>query len=368
MRIAQIAPLAESVPPKLYGGTERAVSWLTEELVRQGHDVTLFASGDSSTSATLVAGAPRSLRLAGIADHTASILVMLDQVRRRADEFDVIHFHVDLLQFPQFQTLFHKCVTTLHGRLDLPDFHPVYRAFPGMPLVSISENQRIALGGMGSWLANIPHGIPGDLLNFQPHPGKYLAFLGRIAHEKGPDRAIEIAKRSGVPLKIAAKIDHVDRRYFDKVIAPLLDDPLIEFVGEIDDTTKAGFLGNALALLFPIDWPEPFGLVMIEAMSVGTPVIAWRRGSVPEIIDDGVTGVVVESIEASVAAVADIASLSRSVIRKTFESRFSASQMASRYVAAYEKLLSPPLAFGASAPIATRTALGQTHAAAAKTQ
>jgi glycosyltransferase involved in cell wall biosynthesis len=339
MRIAQVAPLAEAVPPKLYGGTERVVSWLTEELVRQGHQVTLFASGDSKTSARLVPCVPQGLRLAGVRDHTASILVMLDEVRRRAAEFDIIHFHVDLLQFPLFQELFRECVTTLHGRLDLSDVHPIYRAFPGMPLVSISDNQREPMPPGMNWLATIDHGLPETLYPFSEKGDGYLAFLGRIAPEKRPDRAIEIAKRAGIPLKMAAKVDAVDQEYFKLVIEPLLDDPLIEFVGEIDDKKKAQFLGNALALVFPIDWPEPFGLVMIESMAAGTPVVAWRRGSVPKIIDEGITGFIVDTIDDAVSAVGKITSLSRSAVRRQFETRFTSSRMALRYIGVYEKLL-----------------------------
>ena len=339
MRIAQVAPLAEAVPPALYGGTERVVFWLTEELVRQGHHVTLFASGDSKTSATLVPSIPQGLRLAGICDHTASTLVMLDQVHRRANEFDIIHFHVDLLQFPLFQNLFQKCVTTLHGRPDLPDFHPIYRAFPMMPLVSISDDQRRPMPPSLNWMATIDHGLPATLYRFNQKGGSYLAFLGRIAPEKRPDRAIEIAKLAGIPLKIAAKVDPADQEYFERVIAPLFDDPLVEFIGEIADHEKNEFLGNALALLFPIDWPEPFGLVMIEAMATGTPVIAWRNGSVPKVIDEGVTGSVVNSIEGAVRAVEQIGGLDRSAVRQQFEARFTASQMTFKYLAVYEELV-----------------------------
>lgn len=342
MRIAQIAPLAEAVPPKLYGGTERVVSWLTEELVAEGHEVTLFASGDSETSAELVPCVPQGLRLSGIRCHIASHIVMLDQVRRRADQFDVIHFHVDLLQHAIFQGMAHKCVTTLHGRLDLPDYHPIYRAFPHMPLVSISDSQRSPMPPNATWLATVYHGLPATICPFDPRGGDYLAFLGRIAPEKRPDRAIEIAKRAGVPLKIAAKVDPVDREYFVETIEPLLDHPLIEFIGEIDEDEKRGFLGNALALLFPIDWPEPFGLVMIEAMSAGTPVIAWRNGSVPEIIADGVSGVIVDSVKEAVASVGRVRSLSRAAVRRGFEARFTAARMAQDYVAAYERLLAEP--------------------------
>ena len=348
MRIAQIAPLAEAVPPKLYGGTERVVSWLTEELVRQGHNVTLFASGDSETSAELEPCVPKGLRLAGIRDHTASLLVMLDNVRRRAKEFDIIHFHVDVLQFPVFRNLAHKCVTTLHGRLDLPESHPIYRAFPEMPLISISDRQRAPMPQTANWISTVPHGLPDDGASFSPQGGKYLAFLGRIAPEKRPDRAIEIAKRARLPLKIAAKIDQVDREYFEHIIKPMLDHPLIEFVGEIGEREKREFLGNATALLFPIDWPEPFGLVMIEAMSAGTPVIAWRRGSVPEVVDEAVTGFVVESLEGALDAVERAPSMSRSLVRQRFQERFTAFQMAQGYLKAFDRLL------GTSAPRQTR--------------
>jgi glycosyltransferase involved in cell wall biosynthesis len=339
MRIAQVAPLAEAVPPMLYGGTERVVSWLTEELVTQGHQVTLFASGDSETSAILAPSVPQGLRLAGVRDHTASLLVMLNDVLHREHEFDIIHFHVDLLQFPLFQTLFHKCVTTLHGRLDLSDFHPIYKTFPGMPLVSISDAQRLPLPHQVNWMATISHGLPADRHPFNSRRGEYLAFLGRIAPEKRPDRAIEIAKRARIPLKIAAKIDPADQDYFKHVIEPLLDHPLIQFIGEIADTEKNVFLGNALALLFPIDWPEPFGLVMIEAMSTGTPIIAWRIGSVPEIIDEGVTGFIVESMEAAVSAVGTARKLNRLAVRQRFEARFTETHMAKSYLDVYEQLL-----------------------------
>lgn len=337
MRIAQVAPLAESVPPKGYGGSERVVSWLTEELVQQGHEVTLFASAESQTKAKLIPCARRALRPAGFRDHTASHLVMLDQVQRRADEFDVIHFHVDLLQFPLFQHLFHKSVTTLHGRLDLPDAHPIYQAYPNMPLVSISDYQRQPMPPV-HWAATIHHGLPPNLYAFNAQGGEYLVFLGRIAPEKRPDRAIEIAKRAGVPLKIAAKVDHVDQEYFKCEIEPLLGDPLIEFLGEINDREKSDLLGAALALVFPIDWPEPFGLVMIEAMSTGTPVIAWRNGSVPEVVEDGLTGAIVDSIEAATSAVQKVAQLDRSNIRGRFESRFTAARMAADYVEVYHEI------------------------------
>lgn len=338
MRIAQVAPLAEAVPPKLYGGTERVVSWLTEELVRQGQDVTLFASGDSRTTARLVPVVPQALRLSGIRDHIASTLVMLDEVRRRANEFDMIHFHVDMLQFPLFEDLFPKCVTTMHGRLDLPDFHPIHRAFPGMPLISISDQQRRPMPPV-NWVSTIHHGLPQELYSFERHADGYLAFLGRIAPEKRPDRAIEIAKRSGTPLKIAAKVDAVDRDYFTSTIEPMLDHPLIDFIGEIDDAKKGEFLAGASALLFPIDWPEPFGIVMIEALASGTPVIAWREGSVPEVIEHGVSGMIVSSLDEAVEAVGLIHLLDRRAVRDCFEMRFTAPRMAADYIETYERLL-----------------------------
>jgi glycosyltransferase involved in cell wall biosynthesis len=264
---------------------------------------------------------------------------MLDAVRHRASQFDVIHFHTDLLQYPLFQDVAGKCVTTLHGRLDLPEIHPVFRAFPAMPLVSISESQRDPMPPNLNWIATIPHGLPPAVCPFDPCGGEYLAFLGRLSPEKRPDRAIEIAKRARVPLKIAAKIDPSDQDYFDEVVRPLLADPLIEFVGEIDEGQKSAFLGKALALLFPIDWPEPFGLVMIESMSAGTPVIAWRNGSVPEVINDGVSGRIVESVDEAVAAVAHVRTMDRRKVRRSFEGRFVARRMAQRYVEAYQLVL-----------------------------
>jgi glycosyltransferase involved in cell wall biosynthesis len=337
MRIAQVAPLAEAVPPNLYGGTERVVSWLTEELVRQGYDVTLFASADSRTSAKLVTCAPTALRLAGFNDHTASLLVMLDQIRRHAAEFDVIHFHIDLLQFPLFKQIFSKCLTTMHGRLDLPDFHPVYRAFPAMPLVSISDSQRKPMPPV-NWRATIHHGLPASLHPLNKRGGDYLVFLGRMSPEKRPDRAIEVAIRSGVPLKMAAKVDRADREYFEHKIEPQLDHPLVEFVGEVDDAGKRDLLSGALALIFPIDWPEPFGLVMIEAMAMGTPTIAWRSGSVPEVIDEGTSGVVVDSVQEAVQSLDRIRSMDRAMVRRCFEARFTAEQMANSYLRVYANL------------------------------
>lgn len=339
MRIAQVAPLAESVPPKFYGGTERVVSWLTEELVRQGHEVTLFASGDSETSARLVPCCPRGLRLAGINDHLATHLVMLSKVKSMVSEFDIIHFHVDLIQHPLFHLIDYKTITTMHGRLDLPDNMPIYNAFPGMPVVSISNHQRLPMPSYVNWVDTIPHGLPAGMCQFNKHGGDYLAFLGRICPDKRPDRAIEIAKRAGMPLKIAAKVDPADVDYFEEVIKPMLDHPLIEFIGEIDDLQKGEFLGNARALLFPIDWPEPFGLVMIEAMAAGTPVIAWKNGSVPEVITEGVSGFMVSSIEEGAAAVGKCLSLDRAIVRQAFDRRFSVEKMANAYVAAYQRQL-----------------------------
>ena len=343
MRIAQIAPLAEAVPPKLYGGTERVVCWLTEALVEMGHDVTLFASGDSKTSAKLIPCARSGLRLAGVSDHTAFTLAMLDKVFRCADQFDVIHFHVDLLQYPLFRSLAGKCLTTLHGRQDLPDNMPAFTAFPEMKLVSISDNQRLPISS-ANFIGTVYHGMPLDLLP-EGAGGDYLAFIGRISPEKRPDRAIEIARRAGMKLKIAAKVDRVDRAYFRETIEPLLEDSGAEFVGEVGDAEKAAFLGGARALLFPIDWPEPFGLVMMEAMATGTPVIAWRNGSTPEVIEHGRSGFLVESIEEAVAATHSAADLSRPNVRAAFEERFSAARMAEDYLRLYGALgtqISPP--------------------------
>lgn len=348
MRIAQVAPLAEAVPPKLYGGTERVVSWLTEELVERGHDVTLFASGDSQTSAKLVSLCPQALRLAGINDHMPMHLVALQRVRRLAAQFDVIHFHLDLLQYPLFEELGNKTVTTLHGRLDMSDYHPLYRAFPHMPLVSISMQQRLPMPDNVHWLANIPHGLPENTVPFSAQPAGYLAFVGRISPEKRPDRAIEIALKAGMPLKIAAKVDRVDKAYFETAIKPLLGHPLVEFIGEISQADKASFFGGAKALLFPIDWPEPFGLVMIEAMSAGTPVIAWDNGSVPEVIRHGSSGFIVNSIDEAVDAARNIDRLSRRVVREEFERRFSARIMAKRYEEAYARLKIEPAVDGSA--------------------
>lgn len=340
MKIAQIAPLYESVPPKLYGGTERVVHFLTEELVRLGHDVTLFASGDSCSSARLVRCCDRALRLnPAVVDPIPHHLAMLEEVRRRAHSFDVLHFHIDLLHFPLLRHLGCNSVTTLHGRLDCPDLARFYGTFSDAPLVSISDDQRRALPPV-NWLGTIYHGLPASLLPLHPAPSRdYLAFLGRISPEKGPDRAIEIAARTGLPLKIAAKVDRNDRDYWHEVIAPMIAaHPQVTFVGEIGEADKAEFLGNARALLFPIDWPEPFGLVMIEAIACGTPVVAFRRGSVPEVVDDGVSGFVVDTVDEAAAAVERIGHLDRGAIRRCFERRFTAERMARGYLEIYEDL------------------------------
>jgi glycosyltransferase involved in cell wall biosynthesis len=339
MKIAQVAPLYEAVPPRLYGGTERVVAHLTDALVELGHEVTLFAAADARTRATLVPGRDQPIRLdpAMLKSDMAAHLSMLHEVRRRAAEFDVIHFHVDLLHCPMFEDCAGRTLTTLHGRLDLRDLAEAYRCWPHYPLVSISDQQRRPLR-FANWAGTVYHGMPGALYPFSPRAdGGYLAFLGRISPEKRPDRAIAIAKAAGIPLKMAAKIDNVDRDYIHDRIEPLLDDPLVEFIGEIGDHEKPAFLGGASALLFPIDWPEPFGLVMIEAMACGTPVVAWNCGSVPEIIDDGITGRVVDSHDAAVAAVAEVAGYDRSLVRATFERRFSATAMARSYEALYAR-------------------------------
>jgi len=339
MRIAQVAPLMESVPPRLYGGTERIVSYLTEELVQLGHEVTLFASGDSVTAAELVACAPVALRLEpGVRDPVPYYMLMLDRVRAQAGNFDIIHFHIDQFHFPIFRPMAGRTVTTLHGRQDLPDLKPLYLGFNDMPLVSISDAQRGPVAN-ANFQTTVPHGIPTGLHPLVTHPrGGYVAFLGRIAPEKRPDRAIAIARALGIPLKIAAKVDRVDEAYFEQNIVPLLDGPGVEFVGEINERQKSDFLGEASALLFPIEWPEPFGLVMIEAMACGTPVLAFRTGSVPEIIDQNVTGLIVDSVEEAIAATPRVLSLDRSAVRRRFEERFSATRMAQDYVSVYEDL------------------------------
>src|SRR6201994_530502 len=321
MRIAQVAPLTEAVPPKLYGGTERVVHWLTEELVALGHDVTLFASGDSHTSAKLDATWPKALRLDGaVRDPNALHMVMLEQVRRKCDdeEFDFLHFHLDYYPFSLFYRQPTPFLTTLHGRLDLPEHQPVFTTFSSVPVISISNAQRRPVP-QANWTHTIYHGLPENLLTPRSTRPSYLAVLGRIAPEKGIDRAIRIAVRCGIPLKIAAKVDRADQEYYDEVIRPLMDHPLVEFIGEIGDHEKSDFLSGALGLLVPIDWPEPFGLVMIEAMACGTPVIAYNRGSVPEIIDQGLTGFIVEDEISAVAAVDRLAGLDRGAIPQRFE-------------------------------------------------
>ncbi|WP_313805448.1 glycosyltransferase family 4 protein [Sphingobium sp.] len=340
MKIAQIAPLAESVPPRLYGGTERIVSYLTEELVRQGHDVTLFASGDSVTRAELVPVTEMALRLnPAVRDPIPYHMILLDAVRRRADEFDALHFHIDLIHMPLVQDFIDRCVTTLHGRLDLPDLPAFYRTFGKHSLVSISDHQRLPMPPV-NWAGTIHHGLPADLLSPRTGPSEgYLAFLGRISPEKRPDRAIRIAARAGLALRIAAKIDAVDRLYWEKEIAPLVERyPNIHYIGEISEAQKAEFLGRASALLFPIDWPEPFGLVMIEAMACATPVVAFRCGSVPEVIDHGQSGFIVENEDEAVEAVRLLHELDRRRVRAAFDARFTAERMAADYVGLYHAL------------------------------
>ena len=338
MRIAQIAPLVESVPPSLYGGTERVVSWLTEELVRQGHEVTLFASGDSRTAATLEPVVPRALRLQGIRDCVPAHTLMLDRVIARQREFDILHFHTEFFHYPLFRNLSHRTLTTLHGRQDLPNLPDLYRAFPQMPLVSISDHQRCPVPE-ANWCGTVHHGMPRNLFSCGSGAGGYLAFLGRICADKGILSAIEIARRAGLPLRVAAKVDPADQAYFDQQVRPVLETSRhVTFIGEIDDARKQQFLGDAKALLFPINWPEPFGLVVIESMACGTPVIAFNCGSVPEIMEDGVTGFVVETVEEAAAAVRRLDALPRHVIRARFEKRFSVEAMARAYVKIYEDL------------------------------
>ena len=338
MRIAQIAPLHEAVPPKLYGGTERVVSFLTEELVAQGHDVTLFASGDSVTSAKLEAIWPRALRLdPSIRDPIAPHMLLMEAARRQADEFDVLHFHMDYWPFSLFGRQRTPFVTTMHGRLDLAELQPVFNTFPNAPIVSISDAQRRPLP-QARYVATVHHGLPADLLTPQPGPKDYLAFLGRIAPEKGPDRAIRIARACGIPLKMAAKVDRNDQVYFDSVIRPMLAGGGVEMIGEINDAQKPEFLSGAMALLMPIDWPEPFGLVMIESMACGTPVIAFNRGSVPEITEEGLSGYIGEDETGAMAAVDRLSKLSRAVVRERFEARFTAQRMAEDYVNIYRSL------------------------------
>jgi glycosyltransferase involved in cell wall biosynthesis len=338
LRIAQIAPLYESVPPKLYGGTERIVSYLSEELVKRGHEVTLYAAGDSTAKVPLAAGSPQSLRLSGL-DHLGPMfhLPMLSNVYDRARDFDVIHSHVDCLSFPLARLSKVPTLSTMHGRLDLAELLPVYRSYRDLPLVSISNHQRAPLPEM-NWTATVYHGLPANLFESRRGNGGYLAFLGRISPEKRPDLAIEIALRSGIPLKIAAKVDRMDHGYFLEVIKPRLSEPGIEFIGEIGEADKQEFLGEALALLFPVDWPEPFGLVMIEALACGTPVIARPCGSVPEILRHGATGFIGSSVDELTAAVDRIGEISREACRKEFDSRFTAEVMAANYERVYRRL------------------------------
>jgi len=339
LRIAQVAPLSESVPPKFYGGTERVVSYLTEEMVRQGHEVTLFASGDSNTRANLVAVCDRALRVdTRCIDQLAHHVLMTEKVLQRSSEFDIIHWHIDYLHFPLSRRHSYSQLTTLHGRLDLPDLVPLYEEFKEMPVVSISDAQRTPLP-WANWQGTVYHGVPTKPYKFVERPGEYLAFLGRICPEKRVDTAIEIAKRVGMPLKIAAKVDKVDEEYFAERIKSLLEHPLVEYVGEIDEGEKSDFLGHAAALLFPVDWPEPFGLVMIESLACGTPVIAHNRGSVPEVIEPGVTGFICNDVDDSVRAVRCLPTLSRKHCREVFDKRFTVSRMVEDYIKLYEKII-----------------------------
>jgi glycosyltransferase involved in cell wall biosynthesis len=339
MKIAQVSPLYESVPPAQYGGTERVVHYLTEQLIADGHDVTLFASGDSKTSARLIPVIKKASRsdpdsVDGVANHFTQI----EMVEKMAHEFDIIHSHIDYLYYPVMKRSRHPYLTTLHGRLDIPELQDVYRQYRKIPLVSISDNQRKPLKGV-NWTGTVYHGLPPDLYHFNEIPQRYFAFVGRISPEKRVDRAVELAKRTGIPVKIAAKVDKADEEYFEKEIKHLLNDPLVEFLGEIDDTEKNVVLGNAMASLYLIDWPEPFGLAMIESMACGTPVIAFNTGSVPEVIDPGITGYIVNSMDEAVKVVQKISKIDRAVCFKKFRERFSSERMARDYVSVYEKLI-----------------------------
>ena len=339
MKIAQIAPLWESVPPKLYGGTERIVSYVTEELIRQGHDVTLFASGDSQTLARLWAACPQSFRSEmGLVNRDAPLILMQEHAFGvDAGKFDIIHSHLDFVSFPLSRRCATPVLTTLHGRLDLPELVPIYQEYADMPVVSISDAQRLPLPN-ANWQGTVYHGLP-DLYHFHPNPGSYLAYLGRICPEKRPDHAIAIAKRVGIPLRMAAKIDPLDREYFDTQIAPLLDHPLVEYLGEINDAEKCDLLGNAAAVLCTYDWPEPFGIVLIEALACGTPVLAYRCGSIPEIIEDGVTGFVCANLEEMVAAIQRLPLIQRQRCRDAFTTRFTVERMAHDYLSIYERMV-----------------------------
>ena len=337
MKIALVSPLFESVPPRLYGGTERVVSYLTEELARQGHSVTLFASGDSVTRARLHPCCERSLRLAGCRDPWPPHVLMMEEVIQSASHFDVVHFHTDHLQLPFARHLKISALTTMHGRLDLPELLPLYRRFRDASLVSISDHQRRPLE-FANWIGTVHHGLPPGMFTASTRPGSYLAFLGRISPEKGPEKAIRIARRAGIALKIAAKVDRQDQEFFEREVRPLLQGPGVEFIGEIGDADKSEFLGGALALLFPIDWPEPFGLVMIESIACGTPVIAFPCGSVPEILVDGVSGQLVRNEDEAVAAARRIDELDRAACRRAFEERFTVERMARDYLQLYESI------------------------------
>lgn len=339
MKVAQVSPLVESVPPKAYGGTERVVHYLTEELVRQGHEVTLFASGDSQTSARLRPVVPEALRLASQpSDPMAWHLLQIAAVADSADAFDIVHFHTDFLHFPLWRRLNTPQVTTMHGRLDLPHLWAIFSEFRDMPVISISDSQRAPLR-MAQWVSTIHNGVPSDVYDFQARPGDYLAFLGRISPEKGIESAMDIAERAQLPLKIAAKVDPVDQAYFEQRIRRRLNHPLIEYVGEVDEQGKNAFLGGALAVLLPVAWPEPFGLVMIEAMACGTPVVAYRRGSIPEVMVDGQTGYIVSGLEEAVAAVGRIGAIDRHACRRCFENRFTSRRMAQDYLQVYSALI-----------------------------
>ena len=340
MKIAQIAPLYEDIPPKFYGGTERVVANLCDSLCDLGHDVVLFASAGARTKARLIVAREQALRLDPnpLKSESGAHLTMLHEVRKLAAGFDVLHFHTDLLHFPLFEPHAHRTVTTLHGRLDISDVQRALERWPSFGLVSISDSQRATVP-KANWLATVKHGVAPEIYHPPVTPkGSYLAFLGRISPEKRADVAIRIARQAGIPLRIAAKVDQADAAYFESVVKPLLDDPLVEFVGEIGDAEKSEFLGNASALLFPICWPEPFGLVMIESMACGTPVIAWKCGSVPEIVDPGVTGFIVESDAEALDAIRQAPELSRRRIRTVFKRRFAARTMAEGYVQVYERI------------------------------
>ncbi|MCR6640652.1 MAG: glycosyltransferase family 4 protein [Sporocytophaga sp.] len=339
MRIAQVSPLFESVPPKLYGGTERIVSYLTEELVKQGHEVTLFASGDSETKAKLIAPCNKALRLDSESmDPLAHHFTLMEMVQRDVDNFDIIHFHIDYLHFPLSRRMLVPHISTLHGRLDMPDLIPLYKEYKEIPVVSISDFQRKPLPE-ANWVETVYHGLPSDLYNGSYSEGKYLAFLGRFSPEKRPERAIQLAIDAGIPIKLAAKVDTKDHEYFETVIKPMLNHPLVEYVGEVSEKEKQEFLGNAIALVFLIDWPEPFGLVMIESIACGTPVIAWRNGSVPEVIEDGVSGRIVESMEEALCSIEEVKRLDRTKVRACFDKKFSAERMTRDYVEVYDQLI-----------------------------